>query len=143
MHPPGPEKGKAGKLAKASGPLQKINSDDAENLTDTQQACNSKPLPPGYAWEGGSIVPCVMPPTEAEPLTDAQALLKIIGHACGWANGHPAKWQAFLVVAGYDTRTTREVADDLKISQRSFQLHVKEARARLVELRRELGSEGA
>jgi len=82
-----------------------------------------------------------MPPQDAEPLSREEILLKIIGHACGWANGHPAKWQAFLVVAGYDTRTTAEIAESLKISQRSFQQHVAAARAWLSELSAELRGE--
>lgn len=42
MHPPGPNKGKAGKLSKATGPLQKLNSDDADKIADTQPTCKKQ-----------------------------------------------------------------------------------------------------
>ena len=34
MHPPGPVNGKAGCFSEQSGPREKLNSDDAENITD-------------------------------------------------------------------------------------------------------------
>lgn len=98
----------------------------------------------GYAFadsaegEPKRPVPIILPPQDAEPLSREEALLKIIGHACGWANGHPAKWEAFRFVAGYNSQTTAEIAETLGITQRSFQGHVKAAREWLNELRAEL-----
>ena len=136
MEPPGNENA-TGK----GGALTENFSNDADSISDTQAACNSKSLPPGYSWEGGSIVPCELPPVQKLTLTDEQILLRVIGHACSWCDGHPAKWQAFLSVGGYDTRTSADVAESLEISQRSFQLHLKAAREWLADLRAELESE--
>jgi len=118
------------------------NLTDADSLTDTQPACNSKSLPPGYGWEGESIVPTTLPPTEAVPLTQEQVLLRTIAHACQWSDGNPARWQAFLLCGGYDSSPISEAAELLRVTPRLLQMRVAECRAWLADLRRELESEG-
>ena len=140
--PPGPENGEGVTRDNADAP-EKLTSNDAETVQHPSKQINGIPAPPAGSGfdDAGELVPVTLPPQDAEPLSREEILLKIIGHACGWANGHPAKWQAFLVVAGYDTRTTAEIAESLKISQRSFQQHVAAARAWLSELSAELRGE--
>jgi hypothetical protein len=144
MHPPGPDAGDDYEARKAKMDREYIRACKAAGIepdvscrTSSQNfAGDGSTVARGF--EGDKTVPMTLPPTEANPLTDAQVLLKIIGHACGWANGHPGKWQAFLVAADYDIRTTAEIAESLKISQRSFQGHVKAAREWFAELRAEM-----
>ena len=142
--PPGNEKptGKGGLL-----------TDSAFTISETQPDCNSKiksvesmPDDVGYYFDADGhrhFEPCVMPEQEAEPLSKEQGILLTIGTGCAFAAGHPGRWAAWLHVTRYDLRTTADIAESLKISQRSFQLYCKSARACLANLRAELESEDA
>ena len=137
--PPGPENGEGVTRDNADAP-EKLTSNDSETVQHPSKQINGIPAPPAGSGfdDAGELVPVTLPPQDAEPLSREEILLKIIGHACGWANGHPAKWEAFRFVAGYNTLTTAEIAEGLGVSQRSLQGHVAECRLWLAELRMEL-----
>lgn len=114
---------------------------DTTNVTEASLKVNGAELPPGYAWEGGSIVPCELPPQEREPLTELGILLRTISEAVTWSDGHPVKWTAFCVVIGREERSTADIAEHLGVSQRTVQLHVDAAKKWLDELSEELRGE--
>ena len=134
MHPPGNEN-----ATRQGGALK--TDYDATNVTEASLKVNGAELPPGYAWEGGSIVPCELPPVEKVPLNKEQALLRTIAHACQWSKGEPVRWQSFLVCGGFDSRPISEVAESLGVSTRLVQIRVAECREWLSELREELGGD--
>lgn len=141
--PPDPENGEGLKRDNAEAP-ETQNNYDKPNVAEAHPEVNTKPMPQdgcGYYYDSEGkrhYEPCVMPPQDAEPLSDAQMVLAIIGHGCSFAQGHPGKWAAWLFVTRYDLRSTADISESLKISQRSFQLYVKTARAWLDNLRAEL-----
>jgi len=136
MHPPGPEKGKAGTL-ETPGFLEIPNSDDADNLAKTDDGRNLKPLPPlppGYGFdEHNRPVPIVEPPSFTP---EEKERLDVILPAMRWAIGSTARLAALEFLGRLDERKTlREIACYHKISPSAAHRAVRELRAFLEALR--------
>jgi hypothetical protein len=109
---------------------------DVSCRTNSQNFAGDGTVARGF--DGDASVPCSMPPEEEKPLTKEDVLYLTIGRGCEFAQGHPGKWEAWLIATGYNLDSAAETARRLKIEPRTFQNYVKSARTWFENLRAEM-----